>query len=151
MQPCPLLCQASSHKGSLHATRLVARSHVQLATYTDLTAFGRQLEINPLVGYYNAVNPPCHCNTCRWLCHKKWSMFRQRVVVYMIYREDVLQRRLQEMGINVDEAYLDLRRYGSVPHSGFGLGFERLIMFATGIDNIRDVIPFPRWSGNVSF
>eukprot|EP00879_Flechtneria_rotunda_P014346 GHRR01014986.1.p1 GENE.GHRR01014986.1~~GHRR01014986.1.p1 ORF type:complete len:573 (+),score=204.73 GHRR01014986.1:186-1904(+) len=66
-------------------------------------------------------------------------------------REDVLQRRLQEMGINVDEAYLDLRRYGSVPHSGFGLGFERLIMFATGIDNIRDVIPFPRWSGNVSF
>ena len=44
--------------------------------------------------------------------------------------------------------YLDLRRYGTVTHSGFGLGFERLILFATGIENIRDVIPFPRWPGN---
>ena len=68
-----------------------------------------------------------------------------------ICREDVLQQRLQELNITVDEAYLDLRRYGSVPHSGFGLGFERLILFATGLDNIRDVIPFPRWPGNVSF
>lgn len=49
------------------------------------------------------------------------------------------------MDIAPYEAYLDLRKYGSVPHSGFGLGFERLILFATGIDNIREVIPFPRW------
>jgi asparaginyl-tRNA synthetase len=69
----------------------------------------------------------------------------------VLCREDVLQQRVQELGINIDEAYLDLRRYGSVPHSGFGLGFERLIMFATGLENIRDVIPFPRWPGNVSF
>jgi asparaginyl-tRNA synthetase len=62
-----------------------------------------------------------------------------------------LQARVTELGINVDEAYMDLRRYGSVPHSGFGLGFERLILFATGLDNIRDVIPFPRWPGNCSF
>jgi asparaginyl-tRNA synthetase len=66
-------------------------------------------------------------------------------------REAVLQQRVQELDINIDQAYLDLRRYGSVPHSGFGLGFERLILFATGIDNIRDVIPFPRWPGNVAF
>lgn len=66
-------------------------------------------------------------------------------------REDVLKQRMQEMGIAIDEAYIDLRRYGSVPHAGFGLGFERLIMFATGIENIRDVIPFPRWPGNVGF
>ena len=44
--------------------------------------------------------------------------------------------------------YMDTRRFGSVMHSGFGLGFERMILFATGIDNIRDVIPFPRWPGN---
>jgi asparaginyl-tRNA synthetase len=68
-----------------------------------------------------------------------------------VCREDVLQQRVAELNINIDEAYLDLRRYGSVPHSGFGLGFERLILFATGLDNIRDVIPFPRWPGNVAF
>ena len=42
----------------------------------------------------------------------------------------------------------ELRRYGSVVHSGFGLGFERLILFCTGMENIRDVIPYPRWPGN---
>lgn len=47
------------------------------------------------------------------------------------------------------EWYTDLRKYGSVPHSGFGLGFERLILFTTGIDNIRDVIPFPRYPKNI--
>ena len=49
------------------------------------------------------------------------------------------------------EHYLDLRRYGTVPHSGFGLGFERLILFATGLENIREVIPFPRWPGHAEF
>ncbi len=66
-------------------------------------------------------------------------------------RPDVLQKRMEELGVPVDDAYMDLRRYGTVPHSGFGLGFERLVMFATGLDNIRDVIPFPRWPGNVTF
>lgn len=47
--------------------------------------------------------------------------------------------------------YLDLRRYGSVPHAGFGLGFERLVQFATGVENIRDVIPFPRYPGHAEF
>jgi len=47
--------------------------------------------------------------------------------------------------------YLELRKFGTVPHSGFGLGFERLIQFVTGMANIRDVIPFPRTPGNVSF
>ena len=47
--------------------------------------------------------------------------------------------------------YLDLRRYGSVPHAGFGLGFERLLMFLTGVANIRDVIPFARTPGNAEF
>jgi asparaginyl-tRNA synthetase len=47
--------------------------------------------------------------------------------------------------------YLDLRRYGSVPHAGFGLGFERLLMFLTGVSNIRDVIPFARTPGNAEF
>ncbi|GCA87831.1 asparagine--tRNA ligase [Microcystis aeruginosa] len=61
-------------------------------------------------------------------------------------RLDVLIQRMQEQGMNPDDLwwYLDLRRYGSVPHAGFGLGFERLVQFITGMTNIRDVIPFPR-------
>eukprot|EP00198_Chlamydomonas_reinhardtii_P003924 XP_001693260.1 predicted protein [Chlamydomonas reinhardtii] len=68
-------------------------------------------------------------------------------------RLDVLERRLGESGMDLAayEGYLDLRRYGTVPHSGFGLGFERLILFATGLDNIREVIPFPRWPGNAAY
>ncbi len=61
-------------------------------------------------------------------------------------RLDVLERRIKEMNIEADDLwwYLDLRRYGTVPHAGFGLGFERLVQFMTGMTNIRDVIPFPR-------
>jgi asparaginyl-tRNA synthetase len=61
-------------------------------------------------------------------------------------RLDMLRQRMQEQGMNPDDLwwYLDLRRYGSVPHAGFGLGFERLVQFMTGMTNIRDVIPFPR-------
>jgi len=61
-------------------------------------------------------------------------------------RLEVLDRRLDLLGLKRDDYwwYRDLRRYGTVPHAGFGLGFERAIMYATGIDNIRDVIPFPR-------
>ena len=61
-------------------------------------------------------------------------------------RLDVLDRRIGEMGLHAKDYwwYRDLRRYGTVPHAGFGLGFERAIQYATGIENIRDVIPFPR-------
>ncbi|TRU68220.1 MAG: asparagine--tRNA ligase [Microcystis viridis Mv_BB_P_19951000_S69] len=61
-------------------------------------------------------------------------------------RLDILRQRMQEQGMNPDDLwwYLELRRYGSVPHAGFGLGFERLVQFMTGMANIRDVIPFPR-------
>jgi asparaginyl-tRNA synthetase len=61
-------------------------------------------------------------------------------------RLDVLDARITEMGLNPHDYgwYRDLRRYGTVPHAGFGLGFERAIIYATGIENIRDVIPFPR-------
>ncbi|CAN6467693.1 unnamed protein product [Victoria cruziana] len=64
-------------------------------------------------------------------------------------RLDVIEKRIREMNLPVEpyEWYLDLRRYGTVKHCGFGLGFERMILFATGIDNIRDVIPFPRYPG----
>jgi asparaginyl-tRNA synthetase len=65
-------------------------------------------------------------------------------------RLDLLTERMEEAGLDLDEYgwYLDLRRYGSVPHAGFGLGFERLVQFVTGMANIRDVIPFPRTPGN---
>ena len=70
-------------------------------------------------------------------------------------REDdfgLLSARMAELKIAREplDWYLDLRKYGSVPHAGFGLGFERLIMYVTGIENIRDVIPFPRWPGNAA-
>ena len=68
-------------------------------------------------------------------------------------RYDVLVRRLKESGLDEDNYwwYLDLRRFGSVPHSGFGLGFERTVQFITGMQNIRDVIPFPRTPNNAEF
>ncbi|KAF3448331.1 hypothetical protein FNV43_RR09044 [Rhamnella rubrinervis] len=68
-------------------------------------------------------------------------------------RLEYLEVRLDDLKLNKDSYwwYLDLRRYGSVPHAGFGLGFERLIQFATGIDNIRDAIPFPRTPGSAEF
>ena len=68
-------------------------------------------------------------------------------------RLDVLDRRMEEAGLSKETYwwYRDLRRYGSVPHAGFGLGFERAIIYATGMQNIRDVIPFPRTPGNAEF
>ena len=68
-------------------------------------------------------------------------------------RLDVLERRIQAAGLNPDDYwwYLDLRRYGTVPHAGFGLGFERLVQFMTGMANIRDVIPFPRAPQSAEF
>lgn len=68
-------------------------------------------------------------------------------------RLDVFDRRLEEMGLNKEDYswYRDLRRYGSVPHSGFGLGFERLVAYVTGMQNVRDVIPFPRTPGNANY
>jgi asparaginyl-tRNA synthetase len=68
-------------------------------------------------------------------------------------RLEVLQRRIEAQGLNPADYwwYLDLRRYGTVPHAGFGLGFERLVQFMTGMGNIRDVIPFPRAPLTVDF
>ena len=68
-------------------------------------------------------------------------------------RLDVLDARLAEAGLDREhyDWYRDLRRYGSVPHAGFGLGFERTILYATGMANIRDVIPFPRTPGNAEY
>lgn len=68
-------------------------------------------------------------------------------------RADVLTARMQEVGIAPQSLswFLDLRRWGSCPHAGFGLGFERFLMYVTGMTNIRDVIPFPRTPGNAKF
>ena len=68
-------------------------------------------------------------------------------------RLDVLEKRMKELGMKAEDYafYLDLRKYGGVQHAGYGLGFERLIMYLTGIGNIRDVIPFPRTVGNLEY
>ena len=68
-------------------------------------------------------------------------------------RLDVLLQNMENHKISKEDYYWysDLRKYGTVPHSGFGLGFERMLMFVTGVGNIRDVIPFPRTPGNADF
>ena len=68
-------------------------------------------------------------------------------------RLDMLDKRMDELGLKKEDYwwYRDLRRYGTVPHSGFGLGFERLIVYVTGVQNVRDVIPFPRTPRNANF
>ncbi|MBQ6323423.1 MAG: asparagine--tRNA ligase [Bacilli bacterium] len=68
-------------------------------------------------------------------------------------RYDILEKRMKEMNVSTEELswYLNLRKYGGCVHSGFGMGFERLIMYLTGIENIRDVIPYPRTPGNCEF
>ena len=63
---------------------------------------------------------------------------------------ELLSQRISELGMNPEEYryYMDLRKYGTTRHAGFGLGFERLVMYLTGMSNIRDVIPYPRTVGN---
>lgn len=81
-------------------------------------------------------------------CHRMLKLYvMQQKLSWLL---QVLQERLQASGMPLEPyaAYLDIREYGTVPHSGFGLGFERLILFATGLENIREAIPFPRWPGH---
>jgi asparaginyl-tRNA synthetase len=68
-------------------------------------------------------------------------------------RLDLLENRIREINLDPKDYwwYCDLRRFGSVPHSGFGLGFERMVQFCSGMQNIRDVIPFPRTPNNAEF
>ena len=68
-------------------------------------------------------------------------------------RYDVLVKKIKDLGMDIKnyEWYLDSRKYGTVPHAGFGLGFERMMMLVTGITNIRDTIPFPRTPKSVAF
>ncbi len=68
-------------------------------------------------------------------------------------RIDILEEKIAQGNLNKEDYwwYLDLRRYGSVPHAGFGLGFERLMCFITGLENVRDIIPFPRYPKHISF
>ena len=68
-------------------------------------------------------------------------------------RLDILEARMDEIGMNRElyDWYVDLRRYGGVQHAGYGLGFERMIMYLTGMSNIRDVVPFPRTPKNAEF
>ena len=68
-------------------------------------------------------------------------------------RKDILQQRMKELEIEEKDLwwYLETREFGTVPHSGFGLGLERLVQFVTGMKNIRDVIPFPRTPNNLEF
>jgi asparaginyl-tRNA synthetase len=68
-------------------------------------------------------------------------------------RLDVLDLRMKEIGLSKEHYawYRDLRRYGTVPHAGFGLGFERTVAYVTGLSNVRDAIPFPRTPGSAGY
>ncbi|KAK9844430.1 hypothetical protein WJX74_002376 [Apatococcus lobatus] len=83
------------------------------------------------------------------------QVFKGRPLILTNYPADikVMEARMAQAGLRPEDYwwYLDLRRYGSAPHGGFGLGFERLVQFATGMDNIRDVIPFPRYPSHCDF
>ena len=66
---------------------------------------------------------------------------------------EVLEQKMQDLSLNPADYwwYLDLRRYGTVPHAGYGLGFERLVTYVCGLENIREAIAFPRFPGNAEF
>ena len=68
-------------------------------------------------------------------------------------RLEVLERKMDMLGLDQEEYwwYLDLRRFGTIEHAGYGIGFERLICYVCGVENIRDAIAFPRWNGNAEF
>jgi asparaginyl-tRNA synthetase len=68
-------------------------------------------------------------------------------------RLDTLKAKMRDFNLNEEDYwwYLDLRKYGTVPHSGYGLGFERLVCYATGIENIREAIAYPRYPGSAEF
>ena len=68
-------------------------------------------------------------------------------------RLDILLKKMEDCDLNPEDYwwYLDLRRYGSVPHAGYGLGFERLVCYVTGIENIREAVAYPRFPGNAEF
>ena len=86
--------------------------------------------------------------------HKGFIPWDDDVDLVMLREDyDKLVNRMKEIGMNTEELdwYLQLRKFGSTVHSGFGLGFERLLMYITGMQNIRDVIPFPRTPGNCDF
>ncbi|GMQ04894.1 hypothetical protein CsSME_00050147 [Camellia sinensis var. sinensis] len=93
--------------------------------------------------------PPLSLERCSFFCQVGELIGGSQREERLEYLED----RLDNLKLNKESYwwYLDLRRYGSVPHAGFGLGFERLVQFATGIDNIRDAIPFPRTPGSAEF
>ena len=75
------------------------------------------------------------------------------ILLKKINKVDTFLARIKELGVEEEsiEWYVNLRRYGGCIHSGFGMGFERLIMYLTGIENIRDVIPYPRTPGSCEF
>jgi len=81
------------------------------------------------------------------------SAITKSVIDNKLYTEEFGSKRMDELKLPKDEYwwYRELRKYGSVPHAGFGLGFERLVQFATGMENIRDVIPFPRYPKHIDF
>ena len=74
-------------------------------------------------------------------------------ILKVLITQDEIHARIQELGMNPEDYwwYCDLRRYGSCRHAGFGLGFERMVMYLTGIANIRDVLPHPRTVGSADF
>ena len=97
----------------------------------------------------NYFQPEIECAS-REVMHYIQSKRLRRLVERCYQNVPVYRKRMDEMGLNREdyEFYLDLRKYGSTRHAGFGLGFERCVMYLTGMSNIRDVLPFPRTVNN---
>ena len=100
----------------------------------------------PTFGYLDKVLEGIHSRSAG-------SATTEKQVQKALQDEKAETQRIRELGMDPESYsfYLDLRRYGSARHAGFGLGFERCVMYLTGMSNIRDVIPFPRTVGNCEF
>ena len=104
--------------------------------------------------YYSRLIPP-FCRLLQTVAAMDVLVPKVGEIIGGSQREEVasvLRSRMAEMGVAEEPLkwYLDLRENGTVPHAGFGLGFERLVMYVTGIENIREAIPYPRWPGNAA-
>ena len=153
-----LLIESIKEQMDIGETAYEFENHTSVVMVIGVNGVGKTTTIGKLAGKLRAEDKKvviAAADTFRAAAGeqlKEWANRSQAELIGGSQREerlDVLEARMKELGLNTADYdwYLDLRRYGSVKHAGYGLGFERLLMYVTGIPNIRDVIAFPRTCG----
>ena len=125
----------------------IARSRLTSRLHRDVQVMDRYA-----VCQYASIR--AHGGRSERLARLTYGLFRDpEVTLYLAVSPPEAHRRVEARGIDQESLgwYRDLRRYGTVPHAGFGLGFERTVSYATGLSNVRDAIPFPRTPGNAKY